>query len=50
MAYRKEFLDGLNLIAEAVAEIVALGLPSPVLVGGAVVELYTGSAVMTGPR
>jgi hypothetical protein len=48
MAYRKEFIDGLTLIVSAVEEMVALGYSRPVLVGGAVVELYTASAIISG--
>jgi hypothetical protein len=46
--YRPEFLEALKLLAEAFGEVVAAGYPRPVLVGGAVVEFYTGGAVVSG--
>lgn len=46
--YRPEFLEALNLLAAACEEVVSAGHPRPVLVGGAVVEFYTGSEVTSG--
>ncbi|HEY6334416.1 MAG TPA: hypothetical protein VI113_00900 [Alphaproteobacteria bacterium] len=46
--YRPEFLDALTLLAEAFDDVVAAGCGRPVLVGGAVVEFYTGGAVVSG--
>lgn len=48
MAYRPEFLKGLSLLVEAMEEMAIRGLPRPVLVGGAAVELWTGSSVTSG--
>ena len=48
MAHRPEFLEGLNLIVAAVEKMAGRGRPRPVLVEGAAVELWTGSAVMSG--
>ncbi len=48
MAYRKEFVEALRLLAPAFERLVAEGQPRPVLVGGAAVEFYTGSAVVSG--
>src|SRR5258708_37483996 len=48
MAYRKEFVEALRLLAPAFERLVAAGQPRPVLVGGAAVEFYTGSAVVSG--
>lgn len=48
MAYRPEFIEAFLLIADAVEEMFAKGLSRPVLVGGAAVELWTGSALVSG--
>lgn len=48
MAYRKTFIDALLLIADAVEAMAQRGISRPILVGGAAVELWTGSAVTTG--
>lgn len=45
MAFRPEFVEALNLLAEACEALVKQGLPRPVLVGGGAVEFYTGGAV-----
>ena len=46
--YRREFMDALLLILEAIEDIVAAGHPRPILVGGAAVELWPGSEVVSG--
>ena len=46
--YRPEFEAALRLLARASEAMVARGLRRPVLVGGAAVELYTGSGITTG--
>jgi hypothetical protein len=48
MEHRENFITGLSLIAEASDEMAARGLSRPVLVGGAAVELWTSSEVVTG--
>jgi hypothetical protein len=48
MAYRPEFIEAFLLIADAVEELFARGMSRPVLVGGAAVELWTGSALVSG--
>lgn len=47
-SYRPEFLAALDLLARACALLQEGDQPSPVLVGGAVVEIETSSAVTTG--
>ena len=47
-AYRPEFEEALRLFGRASEAMKARGLPAPVLVGGAAVELYSNSAVATG--
>ena len=46
--HRPQLLDALSLLARLSEAMVARGLPRPILVGGAAVEYYSGSAVMTG--
>ncbi|NCN84051.1 MAG: hypothetical protein GW808_03330 [Sphingomonadales bacterium] len=46
--YRPEYEAALRLFAKVSKAMEAKGLRSPVLVGGAAVELYSGSAVTTG--
>jgi len=46
--WRPEFLDAVRLLARLSDAMDGRGLPRPVLVGGAAVEFYSGSAVMTG--
>ncbi len=46
--YRPAFAAALDLIAQALARVRAAGASLPVLVGGAVVEIDTASAVCTG--
>jgi hypothetical protein len=48
MTYRPEFVQALQLLAEAFEALVAKGCDRPVLVGGAAVEFYTGGAVVSG--
>lgn len=48
MSYRPEFEAALLLFARVSEAMRARGLPAPVLVGGAAVELYSTSAVATG--
>ena len=48
MAYRKEFLDGLTLLARAFDIAEAKGALRPVIVGGSAVEYYTGSELTSG--
>ena len=48
MSYRPEFEAALRLFARVSAAVEAQGFAAPVLVGGAAVELYTGSAIATG--
>jgi hypothetical protein len=48
MAFRKEFVDALTLLAVAFDRVVEQGHERPVLVGGGAVEFYTGGAVMSG--
>lgn len=47
-AYRPAFIAALDLLAQAMTRLRAAGAPLPVLVGGAGVEIETGSAVCTG--
>lgn len=47
-AYRPEYEAALRLFAKVSKAMEAKGLRAPVLVGGAAVELYSGSAVTTG--
>jgi hypothetical protein len=46
--YRPEFEAALRLFARVSEAMVIRGLPRPVLVGGAAVELYSASAIVTG--
>lgn len=46
--YRPEFEAALRLFAQISEAMVAQGLSRPVLVGGAAVEYYSGSAISTG--
>jgi hypothetical protein len=46
--YRPEFEAALRLFARVSEAMVMRGLPRPVLVGGAAVELYSASAIVTG--
>ncbi|WP_430426883.1 hypothetical protein [Parasphingorhabdus sp.] len=46
--FRPEYEAALQLFAKVSEAMKAKGLNAPVLVGGAAVELYTGSAVTTG--
>ena len=46
--YRPEFEAALRLFARVSEAMVARGLSRPILVGGAAVEYYSGSAVTTG--
>jgi hypothetical protein len=46
--YRPEYEAALRLFAKVSEAMKAKGLRAPVLVGGAAVELYSGSAVTTG--
>ena len=46
--YRPEFEAALRLLARVSEAMVVRGLPRPVLVGGAAVELYSASAIVTG--
>lgn len=46
--YRPEFVAALTIFAAVSEEIEAKGFARPILVGGAAVELYTGSAIATG--
>ena len=46
--YRPEFEAALRAFARVSERIVRHGLSAPVLVGGAAVELYSGSAIATG--
>ena len=46
--YRPEFEAALHLFAQVSEAMAARGLSRPVLVGGAAVEYYSGSALMTG--
>lgn len=46
--WRPELIAGLRLLARVSDAMHRRGLPRPILVGGAAVEFYTGSALMTG--
>jgi hypothetical protein len=46
--WRPELIDALRLLAEVSEAMHRRGLPRPILVGGAAVEYWSGSAVMTG--
>ena len=46
--HHPQLLEALALLAQLNEAMVARGLPRPILVGGAAVEYYSGSAVMTG--
>lgn len=46
--WRPEFEAALRLFAAVSEAVAARGLPRPILVGGAAVELYTASAISTG--
>lgn len=46
--WRPEFEAALELFASVSATVVQRGFPAPVLVGGAAVELYSGSVIATG--
>ena len=48
MAYRENFTEALLLIAAAIEKMHERGYSRPVLVGGAAVELYTGSEIVSG--
>lgn len=45
---RKEYPDAIALIAKAAGALVRRGFSTPVLVGGAAAEFYTGGAITTG--
>jgi len=45
--YRKEFTKALSLLAKISGEAKARGVPIPILVGGAAVELFTASEVVS---
>ena len=45
---RPEFEEALTLFARVSEALEATGIPAPILVGGAAVELYTSSAIATG--
>jgi hypothetical protein len=47
-AYRPEFEQALRLFGRASEGMKARGLPAPVLVGGAVVEIYSKGSINTG--
>jgi hypothetical protein len=47
-AYRPEFIAALKLFARVSEAMKARGFQAPVLVGGAAVEYYTASSIMTG--
>ena len=47
-AYRPQFEEALRLFGRASEAMKARGLPAPILVGGAAVEVYTGGAINTG--
>ncbi|MEA3064372.1 MAG: hypothetical protein QOJ27_811 [Sphingomonadales bacterium] len=47
-AYRSEFEQALRLFGRASEAMKARGLPAPVLVGGAAVEIYSKGAINTG--
>lgn len=46
--YRPEFEAALRLLASISEAMAERGLPRPILVGGAAVEYYSGSAISTG--
>lgn len=48
VVFRPEFREALGLLGKAVENMRRRGLTSPILVGGAAVEFYTGGAVTTG--
>ena len=48
MEHRESFIIGLSLIAEAIEEMAGRGLRRPILAGGAAVELWTSSEIVTG--
>lgn len=48
MAFRPEFREALSLLARAIRALVDAGHEPPILVGGAAVEFFTGSAVTSG--
>jgi len=48
MPWRPELIAALRLLAEVSEAMHRRGLPRPILVGGAAVEYWSGSAVMTG--
>jgi hypothetical protein len=48
MAFRAEFTEALGLLAVACDRMVGRAHKRPVIVGGAAVEFYTGSAVVSG--
>jgi hypothetical protein len=47
-AYRQEFENALRMFGRASEAMRAHGLPAPVLVGGAAVEIYSRGAINTG--
>lgn len=47
-AYRKEFIEGLRLLAKGFDAVVAAGHGRPVIVGGAAAEFYTMGSIMSG--
>lgn len=46
--YRPRFIAAMTLLAEAFDDVVKVGFPRPIIVGGAAVEFYTGGAVASG--
>ena len=46
--WRPELVAGLRLLARISEALHRRGLPRPILVGGAAVEYYTASPLMTG--
>lgn len=48
MAFRPEYQAALSLLAQACEIMVERGYGRPILVGGAVVEFYTGSTITSG--
>lgn len=46
--YRPQFVEALKLLASAFADVEKAGFSRPVLVGGAVVEFYTGGNIVSG--
>jgi len=48
LGFRQEFTESLKILSKACDRMEERGLPRPVLVGGAAVELYTGSEITSG--